>query len=122
MPTSARQVLCARQSADRCGRRAACPHAAETRCIVVATPVVAGTLRRGVGTPPYGLCVRRRYIRHGGTGGYARPYDGAFGDGAYDVGTERADVGIDPYGVRSATVRPRADIQSAPTALLPAFS
>ena len=31
----------------------------------------------------------------------------AFGDGAYDVGTERADVGIGPYGVRSAMVRPR---------------
>ena len=29
----------------------------------------------------------------------------AFGDGAFDVDTERADVGIGPYGVRSAGVR-----------------
>ena len=47
----------------------------------------------------------------------------AFGDGAYDVGTERADVGIGPYGVHSATVHPTrrcpwADIKSAPTAPL----
>ena len=36
----------------------------------------------------------------------ARPTTGAFGDGAFDAGTERADVGIGPYGVRSAMVRP----------------
>ena len=30
----------------------------------------------------------------------------AFGDGAFDVDPERADVGIGPYGVRSAMVHP----------------
>ena len=49
-----------------------------------------------------------------------------FGDGAFDAGTERADVGIGPYGVRSAGVHPTrrcgwADMQSAPTDTLPAF-
>ena len=34
------------------------------------------------------------------------PTAGAVGDGAFDAGTERADVGIGPYGVRSAVVRP----------------
>ena len=36
----------------------------------------------------------------------AAPTAGAVGDGAFDAGTERADVGIGPYGVRSAVVRP----------------
>ena len=30
----------------------------------------------------------------------------AFGDGAFDVDPERADVGIGPYGVRTAMVHP----------------
>ena len=34
----------------------------------------------------------------------AAPTVGAFDGGAFDAGTERADVG--PYGVRSAVVRP----------------
>ena len=34
------------------------------------------------------------------------PTVGAFGDGAFDVDTERADVGIGPYGVLSAMVHP----------------
>ena len=39
----------------RCGRRAACPHAAETGCVDGQAPVVAPAWPwRGVGTPPYG--------------------------------------------------------------------
>ena len=34
------------------------------------------------------------------------PTMGMVGDGAFDVDTERADVGIGPYGVRSAMVHP----------------
>ena len=34
------------------------------------------------------------------------PTAGAVGGGAFDVDTERADVGIGPYGVRSAVVHP----------------
>ena len=34
------------------------------------------------------------------------PTMGTVGDGAFDVDTERADVGIGPYGVRSAMVHP----------------
>ena len=54
----------------------------------------------------------------------AAPTVCAFGDSAFEVGTERADVGIGPYGVRLAMVHPTrrcawADIQSAPTALSP---
>ena len=36
----------------------------------------------------------------------AAPTVCAFGDSAFDAGTERADVGIGPYGVRLAMVRP----------------
>ena len=36
----------------------------------------------------------------------AAPTVCAFDGGAFDAGTERADVGIGPYGVRSAMVRP----------------
>ena len=54
------------------------------------------------------------------------PLRGAFGDGAFDADTERADVGIGPYGVRSSMVHPthrcaRADIKSAPTDPPPGF-
>ena len=54
------------------------------------------------------------------------PLWGAFGDGAFDVDTGRADVGIGPYGVRSSMVHPthrcaRADIKSAPTDPPPGF-
>ena len=38
----------------------------------------------------------------------------AFGDGAFDVDTERADVGIGPYGVRSAGVRAHGRIYNPP--------
>ena len=36
----------------------------------------------------------------------AAPTVGAFDGGAFDAGTERADVGIGPYGVRLAMVHP----------------
>ena len=57
---------------------------------------------------PYGPASRPS--RRGGL--YARPdrLPPGFDDGAFDAGTERADVGIGPYGVRSAMVHPRADI------------
>ena len=47
------------------------------------------------------------------------PTMGTVGDGAFDVDTERADVGIGPYGVRSAKMRPtrlRTDGEKSPTA------
>ena len=90
-----------------------------------------GTERADVGIGPYGVrSAMVRATRPCGTGGYKiRPYGPAsrpsrrgglyarpdrlppgFDDGAFDAGTERADVGIGPYGVRSATVHPRADI------------
>ena len=52
------------------------------------------------------------------------PTTGAFGDGAFDVGTVRADVGIGPYGVCSAMVhatRRRGRLIAAPADPPPVF-
>ena len=67
--------------AERC--RAACPHAA------------ADGFR-------YLQAWRFRGVRFGRL--LAAPTVCAFGDSAFEVGTERADVGIGPYGVRSTEV------------------
>ena len=57
---------CARYSDDRSGRRAACPHAAGTGCIVFRAPVVAGAGHGGVWAPRPTGCVRRGCVRRGG--------------------------------------------------------
>ena len=75
MPTSARQLPRAAQSADRCGRRAACPHAAGTGCIDRQS-CVSRTRIRTRDARPYGVCVGRGCIRRGGAARAAdsRPY------------------------------------------------
>ena len=46
------------------------------------------------------------YIAPGSGRAMRAPTMCAFGDGAFDVDPERADVGIGPYGVRTAMVHP----------------
>ena len=46
------------------------------------------------------------YIAPGSGRAMRAPTGCAFGDGVFDVDTERADVGIGPYGVPSARVHP----------------
>ena len=55
----------ARQSADRCGRRAACPHAAAAGCID-RQPYVSRTRLRTRDARPCDGCVQRRCVRRGG--------------------------------------------------------
>ena len=107
MPTSARLVPGARQSVDR----------------TVPRPRRRGGLyiRPGPGASTKPSVFQ---IRSGRT--MRAPTGCAFGDGAFDVDTGRADVGIGPYGVRSSMVHPthrcaRADIKSAPTDPPPGF-
>ena len=78
MPTSARQPPGARQSADRCGRRAACPHAAGTGYIDRQRCVNRTRLR--MRAPRRVRSAMVRPTRRCGTGGYKiRPYRPASG-------------------------------------------
>ena len=70
---------CKARPPHRCGRRAACPHAAMTGYMDRRSSVYR-TRFRTRHARPYDGCVRRRCIRHGGTGGHTgRPYGPASG-------------------------------------------